>query len=299
MPDLSHREQGIRKANVIRSQHLKDGERVNEMPVITRIRTDDQKKGYYEIDVAQASGNTRTLSVHEDILVRHELRKGLKLEESELGHIVSEAKNTDAWLDALRYLSIRMRSCYEITCYLKKRGHGSEQTEAVIRRLKNERLIDDQEFAAAFVRSRIRLSTKGPKMIYRELLQAGIDPKTASAAAKLYPRDVQLDHARTYLQKKLTSVKNKKSFSEATQVLSRLLMQRGYSREVTVQAISEIGEFLEGSSAAALNYQGEKALRKYKKCSGDELFYKVKSFLYRKGFAVDEITAFLHENTGK
>ncbi|RYM00017.1 recombinase RecX [Sporolactobacillus sp. THM7-7] len=263
------------------------------MPVITHIRA-GQQKDYYDIDVRQSDEKTVTLNVHEDVLVHNELRKGLEISEEQLDQLVSEAGSIGAYLAGVHYLSYRMRSLREMQNYLKKKGFHAGQIDYALQRLQSEKLLDDQAFAASFVRTRIRLSTKGPKMIYRELLQAGVDQSIAEEEAeRLYPVDLQLAHARKYLRKKLTSVKKKKSLSEAAQVLSRLLTQRGYSREITVRVIGEIGSFLAENERDALVYRGEKALQKYKKYTGDEFVRKVRYDLYRRGFPADEIESFL------
>ncbi|RYL88944.1 recombinase RecX [Sporolactobacillus sp. THM7-4] len=269
------------------------------MPVIIQIRADDQHNGYYEIVVKQADDQIVTLNVSEDVLVHNELRKGLEITDHQLMSLSSEAENVKAYLAAIHYLSYRMRSCQEVKNYLKKKEYSTEQIDYALTRLQKEGLLDDHAFAAAFVRTRIQLSTKGPKMIYRELLQAGVDQEIAEEAEELYPVEDQLDHARKYLRKKLTSVKNKKSLLEATQILSRLLMQRGFSREITVRVIGEISEFLAENEQNALAYLGEKAMQKYKKYSGDEFLQKVKSFLYRKGFPLSDITSFLEDHTNQ
>lgn len=267
------------------------------MPVITRIRTDGRNSGYFEIDVKRDDGETEMLNVHEDVLVRDELRKGLHISESRLAGLRMEAEDIKAYLAGIRYLSYRMRSRYEMEAFLKKKEFSESQISSALRRLQQEKMLDDYAFAAAFTRTRIELSTKGPQMIYRELLQAGVDQSIAAEAEAMYPAREQLAHARKYLAKKTASVKNKKSSTEARQILSRLLMQRGYSREITDRVIGEISDFLADNERNALACQGEKAMQKYKKFTGNEFLQKVKIFLYRKGFPADEIHSFLQERT--
>ncbi|MDD9150388.1 MULTISPECIES: RecX family transcriptional regulator [unclassified Sporolactobacillus] len=265
------------------------------MPVIARISTDGKNDGFFEIDIQLDDGRTETLHVHEDILVQDELRKGLHLTEHRLAVLHFEAEGIKAYLAGIRYLSYRMRSSHEMKAYLEKKGYSKSQIEYALGRLQKEQKLDDRAFAVAFTRTRIELSTKGPQLIYRELLQAGIAQSIAAGAESLYPMEEQLAHARKYLAKKTASVKNTKSSAEAKQILSRLLMQRGYSREITDQVIGEIGGFLADNEKNALACQAEKAMQKYKKYSGNEFLQKVKAFLYRKGFPADDITSFLQK----
>ncbi|WP_100489041.1 RecX family transcriptional regulator [Sporolactobacillus pectinivorans] len=267
------------------------------MPVIIQIRADEKESGFYNIDIAQDDGQTMTLNIHEDVLVHDELRKGLSLSDGQLNRLRREAEGIRAYHAGLRYLSYRMRSVHEMKEYLGKKEFSPGQIAFALQQLRDEKLLDDQAFAESFIRTRIQLSTKGPQMIYRELLQAGVDQEIAAESDTLFPEDDQLDHARKYLTKQLASVKNKKSSVEAKQVLSRLLMQRGYSRKISDQVIGELESFLEENEKSALAYQGEKAMQKFKKFNGSEFTQKVKAYLYRKGFPADAIMSFIEERT--
>ncbi|MFT8311738.1 MAG: RecX family transcriptional regulator [Sporolactobacillus sp.] len=265
------------------------------MAIITRIRTNEKERGFFSVDVAEEDGSEKSLNIHEDVLVREELRKGLELTPEQLGRLHSEASGVLAYNAALRYLSYRMHSVFEMKQYLEKKEFGAPQINYAVQRLKNEKLLDDEVFAASFVRTRIQTSTKGPQLIYRELLQAGVPQEIASRSEDLFPLEDQVEHARKYLAKQTSSVKNKKSKVEARLVLARLLMQRGYAREISDQVLSEITEFLEENEKNALAHQAEKAMQKYKKFSGREFAQKVKNYLYHKGYPLDAINLFLSE----
>ncbi|MDF2909491.1 MAG: recombinase RecX [Sporolactobacillus laevolacticus] len=267
------------------------------MAVITRIRTNEKEQGFFEIDISEENEQTATLSVHEDILVREGLHKGLELSQEQFELLRNEASGIRAYNAGLRYLSYRMHSIHEMREYLEKKQFGNQQVSYAIQRLQKEKLLNDHEFAISFVRTRIRTSTKGPQLIYRELIQAGVAQEIASQADALFPDDEQVEHARKYLTKQASSVKNKKSRAEARLVLARLLMQRGYSRDISDQVLNEITDFLEENEKNALVHQAEKAMQKYKKFSGRDFTQKVKNYLYQKGFPLDAIDSFLRERT--
>lgn len=265
------------------------------MTVITRIRTNEKERGFFVVDLASDDGQEQSLDVHEDVLVREELRKGLELSPQKLKRLLHEASGILAYNAGVRYLSYRMHSVSEMERYLQKKEFGTQQVTYAIDRLKREHLLDDEVFADSFIRTRIRTSTKGPQLIYRELLQSGVSQFIASRADHLFPVEEQLEHARRYLAKQASSVKNKKSMTEGRLVLARRLMQHGYSREISDQVLEEITDFLEENEQNALTAQAEKAMKKYKKFSGRDFTLKVKNYLYQKGFPLDSINAFLSE----
>ncbi|MFT8319075.1 MAG: RecX family transcriptional regulator [Sporolactobacillus sp.] len=265
------------------------------MPVIARIRTNEKAKGFYEVSVTLRNGAEQTLTVHEDLLVQDELHKGKELSDAQYTKLEKEAQGIRAYHAGIRYLSYRMRSIHEMRVYLQRKEYEENQIIYAINRFKKEKLLDDKAFAASFTRTRIELSTKGPQMIYRELLQAGVAQDIAAETESLFPFELQLAHARKYLAKQTASVKNKKSMVESRQVLARLLMQRGYAHDISRQVLDELSDFLKENEKNALTYQAEKAMQKYKKFSGSEFSRKVKAYLFRKGFPIDEITGLLEE----
>ncbi|MCL1632043.1 RecX family transcriptional regulator [Sporolactobacillus sp. CPB3-1] len=268
------------------------------MARITRIQTDETERDFFSIEIRDPEGRTSRVSVHEDILVREALHKGLELSAEQVERIRREASGTRAYNAGLRYLAHRMHSVFEMKEYLKKRSFDVRQIDYAIQRMLDEKLLDDETFANSFARTRIQTSTKGPQLIYRELLQTGVAQEIAARTEKLFSIDEQIAHARKYLAKHTSSVKNKKSSAEARLVLARLLMQHGYSREISNHVLNEITDFLEENEKNALANQAEKAMQKYKKFTGRAFALKVRNFLYHKGFPLDAIDSFLHDRIG-
>lgn len=84
---------------------------------------------------------------------------------------------TPVFAKALRYLSYRSRSEKEIRDYLigkHKPPPASEIIDAVIQKLKDTKLLDDVEFARAWVRSRTEYRPRARNIIKLELRQKGI-----------------------------------------------------------------------------------------------------------------------------
>lgn len=265
------------------------------MHTITEIRVDTHQKGYYYVDICGEDFRAATLHIHEDILVKHGLRKGLEMTADELSSIQSEEDDNKSYLVAIHYLSYRMRSVQEMEAYLLKKGFSHRQVYRTIKRLASEKLLDDGQFADAFVRTRVHLSTKGPERIYRELLRAGVAPSAARSSLEVYPFEEQLANAVRYLDKKKAAIKGKRSPAEGANIIRRMLTQRGFSSQVIEHVLSDYLLFTAADEKQALVYQGEKAVQKYKKYTGRTFEQKVKSCLYRKGFSLPEIDSFLRE----
>lgn len=262
---------------------------------ISKLRVDEKNKGYFYVDIKQENGSVMTLNVHEDVLVANELRKGLELSQEKLNAIRSEESLVKIYHLALNYLSYRMRSKRELADYLLKKGCERPKIEQIIHRLSRENLLNDKVFAEAFVRSRKRLTTKGPNYIFRELIQSGVSEKTAKAALDQYAPQEQYENALRFIKKKMGSG-SKRSAVEEKQRLSRLLLQRGFYLDTISAVLEDAFSKSDEEEWKAICYQGEKALMKYRKYTGWERDQKIKQYLFRKGFSASLIERFIQES---
>src|SRR3954470_21375392 len=74
-----------------------------------------------------------------------------------------------------RYLTIRNRSEKEIRDYLTKKQAEPQVIESLIALLYEQKFLNDEAFARAWVRSRARFRPRGKRVLIMELNQKGID----------------------------------------------------------------------------------------------------------------------------
>jgi regulatory protein len=79
-----------------------------------------------------------------------------------------------AYQRALKRLSRRDHSVAELRRALAERGHGQDEIEAAIERLRRERYLDDRGFAERFARSRLAHSGHGRALIRQGLRRRGV-----------------------------------------------------------------------------------------------------------------------------
>ncbi|MBC8285178.1 MAG: RecX family transcriptional regulator, partial [Nitrospinae bacterium] len=75
---------------------------------------------------------------------------------------------------ALRYLSYRDRSKWEITQYLEKKEHPHSVIQQTLEYLKELHYVDDQRFALQWGQYKINKKKLEKKLLYLELLNKGI-----------------------------------------------------------------------------------------------------------------------------
>jgi regulatory protein len=73
---------------------------------------------------------------------------------------------------------------------LLRAGHGEDETEATIGRLRREHLLDDQRFAARFAASRIAHAGQGRRRVQRALRQRGVATSVVEAGLAEALKDV-------------------------------------------------------------------------------------------------------------
>ena len=95
-----------------------------------------------------------------------------------------------AYVAALRHLARRDHSEHELRGRLAEAGYGPGPIEAALSRLKAERLLDDNRFAAAFARSRLSGRGLGSLRIGAELRRRGVGHEPIEAALSQALADV-------------------------------------------------------------------------------------------------------------
>lgn len=262
---------------------------------VNSIQIDRRNKGYFFVDILEAD-NEVELHIHEDVLISYGLRKDLELTKEQVKEIQLEGNQIKVYHLAINYLSYRMRSKREMEDYLVKKGFELSYIHGTIQRLVKENLLNDRMFAEAFVRTRMGLSTKGPFVILRELLKAGVSEMDGKDALSQYSFDQQVENATKFFEKKSSSDRGKHSNREEQSRLRRLLMQKGYSSDVITAVFTEKPDESKDDEWDALVYQGEKVARKYRqRFKGREFTNKTKQALYGKGFPIDLINLFLEQ----
>lgn len=263
------------------------------MAFITKIQIQQKNKSRFNIFINKGQGEEYGFSVHENVLIRHRLQKGMEIDEAKLARILQEEEVNKAYLHGLHYLSYGMRSEKEIGEYLEKKEYLEEAIALAIEKLKHERYIDDRAFAKAYVLTKKNITSKGPMLIKQELIEKGIKGAELEAGMQEFSYEQQIEKATEWVMKKAKQAA-RHSKREQELRLKNQLRTKGYGQEVIEAVFQEaIVKADESEELAALHYHGEKALRKYRSLSGFELKMKVKQYLYRRGFKLDDIERFL------
>ena len=152
----------------------------------------------------------------------------------------SETREEQAHALCLRLLTVRARSRAELIGKMAKHGYPDEVAEAVLSRLVSVGLVDDEDFAAQWVRSRHTYSGKGKRALAAELRIKGVDAEVIAAALDGIDAGAERGRAEQLVERKLR--REVLAEGDDPKVMRRLvgmLARRGYSQTMAVAVVTD------------------------------------------------------------
>ena len=142
-----------------------------------------------------------------------------------------------AYVDALLLLGRRELSVKQLRERLLDRQHASEDVDRAIDLLIENRALDDERVAAAYVRTALKVKGRGRLRIQRELLEMGIEKDVAAGAlAEAFGEVDERSLIAQALQKKLRGKPKIASPAEYARVY-QFLMRQGFSPAAVTAAL--------------------------------------------------------------
>jgi regulatory protein len=138
----------------------------------------------------------------------------------------------------LRQLSMAPRSRAELEAKLSGRGCPPDVAAAVLDRMTEVGLVDDQAYAQMLVRSHQAGRGLAKGALARELRTKGIEDDVARAALASIPDTVERDRARELVDKKLRAMHGL-GIAVQTRRLAGMLARKGYSSSMAYAVIRE------------------------------------------------------------
>lgn len=151
-------------------------------------------------------------------------REGDEVSAEELEELKTEADRSGAFDTAMRMLSLRAHSEYELKSKLKLK-FSEEAVSHAIEKLRGLNLLDDEKFAFMYAEELYRRKGFAPKRIVIELKNRGIDAVTAENAVNSLDIDREIGIIKVIEKYHLT---NDSTPKEKDRVIRRLL-NMGYS----------------------------------------------------------------------
>ena len=150
---------------------------------------------------------------------------------------MKEVTEQGAYLQ-LAQLCARGEHCqHELTEKMRRWGMSDEAQARVMARLVGERYVDDERYARAFVRDKIRYNKWGRRKVEQGLWAKHIDDDIHERVLGEVGDDEYLSVLRPLLQQKRRSVKADSDY-ELNQKLVKFALSRGFTYDIIRQCIS-------------------------------------------------------------
>lgn len=262
------------------------------MSVITKITQQKKDSERYNIFLDEKYA----FSVHETVLVKFGLTKGMFLEDWTIDEMVYEDEVSKAFNRGLHFLGFRMRSEFEVKTKLLEAGHGEAVVLEAIVKLRKLGFLDDESFSEALLQTQKKTSSKGPKAIQQELQRKGIGKELQDKILDTYSEEEQVEVARKLAEKAAASNRSMPP-RQLQQRIQNALLRKGYSFDIIQQALADIDFEREDDEWETITASvGEKAWRRYSsKFSGWDLHNRVKQAMYQKGIPFEHIDDFIEK----
>lgn len=139
----------------------------------------------------------------------------------------------------LRLLTVRARTRAELQTQLTKRGYPDDVNAKVLDRLAEVGLVDDEDFAEQWVRTRHEHSGKGKRALAVELRKKGVDGEVIDAALAELDPAAERQRAEQLVRDKLRRERlGDDDDIKVTRRLVGMLARRGYQQSMAFDVVS-------------------------------------------------------------
>lgn len=223
--------------------------------------------------------------LYDDIIIKYNLLMKSEIDVSTYNEMIKENSLLLGYYEAIKYITKKMRSKKEIEEYLIKKGLNSKEVKETIKKLEDNKFINEDIYLKAYINDQINLTNNGVNKIKKNLLKLGLDNNKIDDYLSKIDECIFLDKIDKYIEKRIKFNKNTSSYMLKNKIIIDLV-NLGFNKE---DIVSELNKF-EIDDKEAYNKEYEKIKKSLeKKYTGDELKFKIREKLYRKGFRYNEI----------
>lgn len=226
--------------------------------------------------------NNEEYTLYEDIILKYDLL--IKdVNEKDLAKFLEENKRFEAYYVALKYIKTKLRTRKEIEEYLSKKDYNDFDIDYAVARLEQEKYIDERVYAKSYILDAINLKNIGPNKIVMELTNLGIDKNIVLDELSIFTNYIEEEKVYKYIEKSIKNNHNKSSYILKNKIKQNLI-NLGYNPNIINKYLNEYNIDDNEIYQKELEKVRSKLSKKY---TGKELEYKIKEYMYRKGFKVE------------
>lgn len=202
------------------------------MPSISALLPQPHTRARIAVYLDGAFGFT----ISQELVVQERLSIGTRLDEAQCGALQVADTLHLALQVAYRYLSYRPRSEAEVRTRLRKHSDSPVVIDAVVARLKEQRLLDDVQFAADYAGQRTQATPRSRRMVTWELRRKGVAAEVVEDAVEGLDDEAAAYRAALKRADRLRNL----PFVEFRQKLGGFLQRRGFGYSISTRVVTRV-----------------------------------------------------------
>jgi regulatory protein len=202
---------------------------------ITRIEKQSARSKRYQIEV----DGEPFCSVHEDVLVRFRLHKGMEMDRHQLEEILAAEEYNKVRMAALRFLSYKPRTACELRQQLERKDFSAKMICQVIAEMEKSGYLDDRQFARQWVNERMHGKGYGSRRLKQELMRKGIDLSLIDEALTEVDQDKERQLAMQVAERRYLRI-GREPWPTVERRLGQYLLRQGYSMGVVRSVLNQL-----------------------------------------------------------
>lgn len=171
------------------------------------------------------------------------LRKNDLIDDKKIEQLISDSEFLKAKDSAFRFLGRRHHSTSELRIKLIKKKYPRDIIEKILIDLTDKKLLDDEQFAEAFLEERSIKKKVGINKLKAELFKKGINRNIIEKTLLRVDHELSYDQALELAKRKIDSIKRKETDKRKIKAkLYSSLSARGFESELIIKVLNEILE---------------------------------------------------------
>ena len=171
------------------------------------------------------------------------LRKNDVIDEKKIEFLISASEYQKAKDSAFRFLGMRHHSTSELRTKLIKKKYSKEIIEKILTNLTDKKLLDDEQFAEAFLEERSIKKKVGINKLKAELIKKGINKNIIEKTLLSVDHELSYEQALELAKHKIDSIKRKETDKRKIKAkLYSSLSSRGFESDVIIRVLNEVVE---------------------------------------------------------
>jgi len=142
---------------------------------------------------------------------------------------------------AIKLLSIRKRSVFEMRNRLKRKEFEDNITDEIIKELIECKYLNDAEFAEAYINDRINFNPRGSFLVKKELREKGVAKNIIDEKIKeLFPEKKEIELAKKATEKKRKTLDKDLEKNKIYQKIGLHLQGKGYPAYIIREVLEDV-----------------------------------------------------------